>query len=96
MTIEKAVEVNATDPAVDFLITKGFDSKLGARPLQRVIDEEIKKPLSRMILFGELQEGGMVEVGLSDDIVPKLTVEFKAKKTLTQLKPKTVTDEKTS
>ena len=96
MTIEKAVEVNATDPAVDFLITKGFDSKLGVRPLQRVIDEEIKKPLSRMILFGELQEGGMVEVGLSDDIVPKLTVEFKAKKTLTQLKPKTVTDEKTS
>ena len=96
MTIEKAVEVNATEPAVDFLITKGFDSKLGARPLQRVIDEEIKKPLSRMILFGELQEGGMVEVGLSDDIVPKLTVEFKAKKTLTQLKPKTVTDEKTS
>ena len=96
MTIEKAVEVNATDPAVDFLITKGFDSKLGARPLQRVIDEEIKKPLSRMILFGELQEGGMVEVGLSDDIVPKLTVEFKAKKTLTQLKSKTVTDEKTS
>jgi len=49
-----------------------------------------------VVALGELQEGGMVEVGLSDDIVPKLTVEFKAKKTLTQLKPKTVTDEKTS
>jgi ATP-dependent Clp protease ATP-binding subunit ClpA len=95
MTIEKAVEVNATDSAVDFLIAKGFDAKLGARPLQRVIDEEIKKPLSRMILFGELQEGGMVEVGLTEDVVPKLTVEFKAKKTLTQFKPK-VADEKTS
>ena len=95
MTIEKAVEVNATDSAVDFLIAKGFDTKLGARPLQRVIDEEIKKPLSRMILFGELQEGGMVEVGLTEDVVPKLTVEFKAKKTLTQFKPK-VADEKTS
>tara|TARA_B100001287_G_C22680436_1_gene530036 strand:- start:361 stop:2697 length:2337 start_codon:yes stop_codon:yes gene_type:complete len=94
MTIEKAVEVNATDSAVDFLIAKGFDAKLGARPLQRVIDEEIKKPLSRMILFGELQEGGMVEVGLTEDVVPKLTVEFKAKKTLTQFKPK-VADEKT-
>tara|TARA_Y100000114_G_scaffold102846_2_gene95971 strand:- start:1211 stop:3550 length:2340 start_codon:yes stop_codon:yes gene_type:complete len=96
MTIEKAVEVNATDPAIDFLITKGFDAKLGARPLQRVIDEEIKKPLSRMILFGELQEGGMVEVGLSGDVVPKLTVEFKAKKVITQFKPKEVNNEKAS
>jgi ATP-dependent Clp protease ATP-binding subunit ClpA len=96
MTVEKNVEVNATDPAVDFLITKGFDSKLGARPLQRVIDEEIKKPLSRMILFGELQEGGMVEVGLTDDVIPKLTVEFKAKKVLTQMKTDKVKNEKTS
>ena len=80
MTMEKDVEVNATEDAIEFLMTKGFDAKLGARPLQRVIDEEIKKPLSKMILFGELQEGGMVEVGLSDDIVPKLTVNFKAKK----------------
>jgi len=85
MTIEKDVEVNATDDAIEFLMTKGFDSKLGARPLQRVIDDEIKKPLSKMILFGELTTGGMVEVGLSDDIVPKLTVNFKAKK-----EPKTI------
>ena len=98
MTIEKDVEVNATDSAIEFLMTKGFDAKLGARPLQRVIDEEIKKPLSRMILFGELTEGGMVEVGLSNDVVPKLTVDFKAKKqpqTIDQFKPK-VSDEKTS
>jgi ATP-dependent Clp protease ATP-binding subunit ClpA len=94
MTVEKNVEVNATKEAIDFLITKGFDSKLGARPLQRVIDEEIKKPLSRMILFGELQEGGMVEVGLSKDVVPKLTVDFKTKKVLTQLNPTEVKNEK--
>ena len=96
MTMEKNVEVNATDEAIDWLISKGFDAKLGARPLQRVIDEEIKKPLSKMILFGELQEGGMVEVGLTKDVVPKITVEFKAKKVITQFKPKQVTDEKTS
>ena len=78
------------------MITKGFDAKLGARPLQRVIDEEIKKPLSRMILFGELQEGGMVEVGLTNDVIPKLTVEFKAKKVLTQMKTDKVKNEKTS
>ncbi len=98
MTIEKDVEVNATDEAIEFLMSKGFDSKLGARPLQRVIDDEIKKPLSKMMLFGELTAGGMVEVGLSQDIVPKLTVNFKAKsqpKELKQFKPK-VSDEKAS
>jgi ATP-dependent Clp protease ATP-binding subunit ClpA len=98
MTMEKDVEVNATDEAIEFLMTKGFDAKLGARPLQRVIDDEIKKPLSKMMLFGELTSGGMVEVGLSDDIVSKLTVNFKAKKgpqILTQFKPK-VSDEKKS
>jgi ATP-dependent Clp protease ATP-binding subunit ClpA len=95
MTMEKDVEVNATDEAIEFLMSKGFDAKLGARPLQRVIDDEIKKPLSRMILFGELSSGGMVEVGLVND---KLTVNFKAKKepqTIDQFKPK-VSDEKTS
>ena len=98
MTTEKDVEVNATDDAIEFLMSKGFDAKLGARPLQRVIDDEIKKPLSKMMLFGELTSGGMVEVGLSGDIVPKLTVNFKAKKqpqTLDQFKPK-VSDEKKS
>ena len=96
MTIEKDVEVNATDDAIEFLMTKGFDSKLGARPLQRVIDDEIKKPLSKMILFGELTSGGMVEVGLSDDVVPKLTVNFKAKKEPKVIENFKPADEKTS
>ena len=95
MTEEKNVEVNATDDAIEWLIKKGFNSKLGARPLQRVIDEEIKKPLSKMILFGDLTEGGMVEVGLSDEVVPKLTIDFKAPKIIDNFKPK-VTDAKTS
>ena len=95
MTMEKDVEVNATDEAIELLMTKGFDAKLGARPLQRVIDDEIKKPLSKMMLFGELTAGGMVEVGLVDG---KLTVNFKAKKepqTIDQFKPK-VSDERKS
>ena len=52
----------------------------------------------RVMLFGELTEGGMVEVGLSEDIIPKLTVNFKAKKekkVLEELTPK-VSDEKKS
>jgi ATP-dependent Clp protease ATP-binding subunit ClpA len=96
MTMEKNVEVNATDTAIEFLMKKGFNAKLGARPLQRVIDDEIKKPLSKMILFGELTEGGMVEVGITDDVVPKLTVNFKAKKEPKIMEPikSKVSDEK--
>jgi len=95
MTVEKNVEVNASDEAIDWLIKKGFNSKMGARPLQRVIDEDIKKPLSKMILFGDLTDGGRVEVGLSNDIIPKLTVEFKVPVVTDQFKPK-VKNEKTS
>jgi len=43
-------------------VDKGFDPKMGARPLQRVIDKEIKRPLSRQILFGDLKNGGSVVV----------------------------------
>ena len=92
MTVEKHVEVNATEEALDYLIEKGFDSKMGARPLSRIIDDEIKKPLSRMILFGDLQEGGRVEVTVKDD---KLNIEYKKAQVLNQFKPR-VTDEKTS
>ena len=95
MTLEKSVEVNATDQAIDYLVKKGFNAKLGARPLQRIIDEEIKNPLSKMILFGELNEGGRVEVTLTGDKEPKLAVDFKAKKVIDDFKPK-VADEKTS
>ena len=87
MTIEKNVEVNATDQAIEWLIKKGFNSKMGARPLQRLIDEEVKKPLSRMILFGKLQEGGMVEIDLDDNVIPKIKINFKAPKVITQFKP---------
>jgi ATP-dependent Clp protease ATP-binding subunit ClpA len=96
MTVEKQVEVNATEEAIEYLIKKGFDPKMGARPLQRIIDDEIKKPLSRMILFGELQDGGMVEVTLSEDVVPSIMVKFKASKVLDNFKPKSVQDAKTT
>ena len=51
MTVEKNVEVNANDEAIEFLIKKGFNAKMGARPLQRVIYSQIKKPLPSIILF---------------------------------------------
>jgi ATP-dependent Clp protease ATP-binding subunit ClpA len=86
MTAEKRVEVNATETAIEYLIEKGFDDKMGARPLQRIIDDEIKKPLSRMILFGDLQEGGRVEVSVKDD---KLDIIYKKAIVTEQFKPKT-------
>ena len=85
MTLEKRVEVNATDEAVAYLVKKGFDPKMGARPLQRIIDDEIKKPLSRMILFGDLQDGGRVEVTVKND---KLDIAYKKPIVLEQFKPK--------
>jgi ATP-dependent Clp protease ATP-binding subunit ClpA len=84
--------VNATEETVDYLIDKGFDDKMGARPLQRIIDDEIKKPLSRMILFGDLQEGGRVEVTLKEG---KLDIVYKKAIVTNQFKPKTE-DAKTS
>jgi ATP-dependent Clp protease ATP-binding subunit ClpA len=59
---DKNVHIKPNTDAVDFLIKKGFDSKMGARPLQRTIDEMIKRPLSKEILFGKLTNGGVVEV----------------------------------
>lgn len=59
---EKGVRVKLNDDAIDWLIEKGFDSKMGARPLQRVIDKEIKRPLARMMLFGDLKSGGTLTI----------------------------------
>jgi ATP-dependent Clp protease ATP-binding subunit ClpA len=68
---DKNIHVKPNAEAIEYLIKKGFDSKMGARPLQRTIDEMIKKPLSREILFGKLTNGGVVEICVSDD---KLTL----------------------
>ena len=61
---DKNIHVKLTPEAIEHLISKGFDSKMGARPLQRIIDEMIKKPLSKEILFGKLTNGGVVEVSV--------------------------------
>ena len=59
---DKNIAITLTDEAIDYLVEKGFDRKMGARPLQRVIDNEIKRPLSKKILFGELKNGGSVTI----------------------------------
>jgi ATP-dependent Clp protease ATP-binding subunit ClpA len=64
---EKNVKITVTDEALDYLVDKGFNPKMGARPLQRVIDKDIKRPLSRALLFGNLKNGGTVNIDVADD-----------------------------
>ena len=63
---DKGITVTISNEAIDYLVEKGFDSKMGARPLQRVIDKDVKRPLSREMLFGSLKDGGSVEIDVND------------------------------
>jgi len=67
MVNSKNISITITDEALDYLVDKGFDAKMGARPLQRVIDKDIKRPLSRQMLFGALKNGGAVSISIKDD-----------------------------
>ena len=67
MVKDKGITITISDNALDYLVDKGFDPKMGARPLQRVIDQEIKRPLSKQMLFGELKNGGKVTVDFEDN-----------------------------
>jgi ATP-dependent Clp protease ATP-binding subunit ClpA len=64
---DKKIEVNITDEAIDYLVEKGFDPKMGARPMQRTIDQEIKKPLAKELLFGKLKNGGKLTINTVDN-----------------------------
>jgi ATP-dependent Clp protease ATP-binding subunit ClpA len=64
--MDRGVHIELTRPAAEWLANKGYDDKMGARPLARVIQEEIKKPLAEELLFGKLAKGGIVKVGVKD------------------------------
>ncbi|WMP17515.1 ATP-dependent Clp protease ATP-binding subunit ClpA [Thiothrix lacustris] len=63
----KKVVLVVDEAARRWLATKGYDRLMGARPMERVIQEHIKKPLADAILFGELSQGGRVEVSADDE-----------------------------
>ncbi len=69
---EKNVQLEYTDSIKDWIGEKAYDSKMGARPIARFIDTEIKRKLSHEILFGSLEKGGIVELLIEND-----TLEFK-------------------
>jgi len=70
---DRNVTIETSDEAADWLAKNGFDELYGARPLARVIQEHIKKPLADDILFGKLAKGGHVRVVLRDG---KIAFEF--------------------
>jgi ATP-dependent Clp protease ATP-binding subunit ClpA len=63
---DKSISIHANEDAVKYLAVKGYDKKMGARPLARLIDTLIKSPLSRQVLFGDLVNGGKVTVTVAD------------------------------
>lgn len=64
---EKSVELTIDDDAKKWLARHGYDKKMGARPMARIIQDQLKKPLADELLFGKLSEGGSVHVTLEDD-----------------------------
>ncbi|XAT56438.1 ATP-dependent Clp protease ATP-binding subunit ClpA [Rhodobacteraceae bacterium IMCC1335] len=62
--MDRHVSIEITEAAAEWLADKGYDEKMGARPLARVIQEHIKKPLAEELLFGKLAKGGLVKVGV--------------------------------
>jgi ATP-dependent Clp protease ATP-binding subunit ClpA len=64
---QKGVQLTVEDAARSWIAEKGYDPKMGARPMARVIQEHIKRPLAEELLFGRLAGGGQVQVTVSAD-----------------------------
>ena len=72
---EKKVQIEISDDVRMWLVDNGYDKDMGARPMQRLIQEEIKKPLADKILFGNLTKaGGLATVSLVEN---KISIEYK-------------------
>jgi len=65
---DRNVVIELSDTAREWLARKGYDPLFGARPLARMIQEHVKKPLAEELLFGKLAKGGVVRVDIEDDI----------------------------
>jgi ATP-dependent Clp protease ATP-binding subunit ClpA len=80
---EQNVEIGTSDAARAWLGEKGYDRLYGARPLARIIQEHIKKPLAEELLFGQLADGGLVNLDTKDG---KLAFAFEPPKKATRAK----------
>jgi ATP-dependent Clp protease ATP-binding subunit ClpA len=82
MVKDKGITITISDDALDHLVDKGFDPKMGARPLQRVIDQDIKRPLSKEMLFGGLKNGGTVNIDFENNKLVLVCVDEKTIETV--------------
>ena len=73
---DRGVTFELSDDATRWLAEKGFDDEMGARPLARVIQEHVKKPIADEILFGKLKNGGVVRVLTDKDDKDKLAFDY--------------------
>ncbi len=73
---EKKVEVSFSEDLRDFLARKGFDPQMGARPMQRLIQDMIRKALADELLFGRLVSGGRVHISMDPDKEDQVLLEF--------------------
>ena len=73
--MDRHVHIDLTPEAANWLAEKGYDDRMGARPLGRVIQEHIKKPLAEELLFGKLTKGGLVRVTVKDDAIELVVME---------------------
>ena len=85
--MDRNVTIELTRPAAEWLANKGYDDKMGARPLGRVIQEHIKKPLAEELLFGKLAKGGNVKVGIKDGALDLRIEEAQAQRISTKRPP---------
>jgi ATP-dependent Clp protease ATP-binding subunit ClpA len=90
--MDRNVSIELTKPAAEWLADKGYDDKMGARPLGRVIQEHIKKPLAEELLFGKLAKGGVVRVAVKDGKLD-LQIQGSGKPRLSGNKPPLLTAE---
>jgi ATP-dependent Clp protease ATP-binding subunit ClpA len=70
---QKGVQLHIDDTAREWLAKRGYDPKMGARPMARLVQEEIKRPLAEDLLFGSLVNGGHAYVSLGSDDKLKIT-----------------------
>tara|TARA_Y100000780_G_C13695763_1_gene421832 strand:+ start:34013 stop:36355 length:2343 start_codon:yes stop_codon:yes gene_type:complete len=75
--LEKKVELEVSDEVIDWIALHGYDPKMGARPIGRMVNEELRKSLANEVLFGKLEKGGKVVAKLKND---KINFEFETKK----------------
>ena len=90
--MDRDVTIELTEAAAEWLANAGYDDRMGARPLGRVIQEHIKKPLAEELLFGKLAKGGVVKVDVVDDKIT-LDVDGPATRRLSGKKPPLLTAE---